>query len=132
MSPEKRTTKPADKAWARGRRTVGDKYLEVAGVVDTEDGEAINVCVGLLTLAGIAAGDAICAAALGERYSGPDHAAAATLLGRVDRKLGVKLKSLIDLKPGAHYGNALLSRRQRDTALRAARELVAAARERTI
>ena len=56
MSPGKLTTRPADKAWARGRRKVGDKYLEVAGVVDTEDGEAINVCVDLLTLAGIAAG----------------------------------------------------------------------------
>jgi hypothetical protein len=131
MSPAKLTTKPADRAWARGRRQVGEKYLEVAGVVDAEDGTAINVCVGLLVLAGIAAGDAICAAALGERYSGPDHSAAATLLGRVDRKLGRRLKALVDLKPGAHYGNALLSPRQRDTAMKAAAELVAAARDRT-
>jgi hypothetical protein len=132
MTPAKLTTRAADRAWARGRRKVGEKYLEVATVVDSEDGEAINVCVGLLTLAGIAAADAICAAALGERYSGPDHVAAATLLGRVDRKLGVKLKSLVDLKPGAHYGTALLSARQRKTAMSAATDLVAAARERTI
>jgi hypothetical protein len=131
MSPAKLTTRPADHAWARGRRQVGEKYLEVAGVVDNEDGTAINVGVGMLILAGIAAGDAISAAALGERYSGPDHAAAAALLGRVDRKLGGRLKSLIDLKPGAHYGNSLLSPRQRDTAMQAASELVAAARART-
>jgi hypothetical protein len=131
MSPAKLTTKPADQAWARGRRQVGEKYLEVAGVVDTEDGTAINVCVGLLVLAGIAAGDAICAVALGERYAGSDHAAAATLLGRVDRKLGARLKSLIALKPGAHYGNALLSARQRDTAMKAAAELLVVARDRT-
>ena len=132
MSPAKLTTKPADRAWARGRRQVGEKYLEVAGVVESEDGAAINVCVGLLVLAGIAAGDAICAAALGERYSGTDHAAAAVLLGRVDRRLGSRLKSLADLKPGAHYGNALLSPRQRDAAMKAARALIDAARERTI
>lgn len=131
MTPAKLTTAPANKTWARGRRRVGEKYLEVATVVDEEDGEAINVCVGLLVLAGIAAADAICAAALGERYSGSDHAAAATLLGRVDRKLGTRLRTLVSLKPGAHYGNALLSRRQRDAALKAATELVEAAKART-
>lgn len=131
MSPAKLSTKPADRAWARGRRKVGQKYLEVAGVVDAEDGEAINVCVGLLVLAGIAAGDAICASALGERYSGPDHAAAATLLSRVDRRLGSQLKALVHLKPGAHYGNALLSDRQRGAALKAATELVHEAAART-
>jgi hypothetical protein len=131
VSPAKLTTKPADRAWARGRRKVGQKYLEVADVVAAEDGEALNVCVGLLVLAGIAAGDAICAAALGERYSGPDHAAAAALLSRVDRRLGARLKALLDLKPGAHYGKALLSRRQRDAALKAASQLVAGAVART-
>jgi hypothetical protein len=85
----------------------------------------------LLVLAGIAAGDAICASALGERYSGSDHAAAATLLRRVDRGLGTNLKALVDLKPGAHYGNALLSSRQRDAALRHAAALIEAARDRT-
>lgn len=109
---------------------MGSKYLEVAGVAAAEDGEAINVCVGLCVLAGIAAGDAICGAALGERYSGHDHAAA-TLLSRVDLNLGSKLKSLVALKPGSHYGNALLSRGQRDSALKSAQVLVAAARDRT-
>jgi hypothetical protein len=131
MSPSKLTTRPADRAWARGRARVAEKYLEVAGVVDDEDGAAINVCVGLAVLAGIAAGDAVCAAALGERYSGSDHAAAATLLKRVDADLASKLKTLVDLKPGAHYGTSLLSDRQRKSALRAAAELVDAAISRT-
>jgi hypothetical protein len=56
MSPATLTTKPSDRVWARGRRQVGEKYLEVAGVVDAEDGTAINVCVGLLVLVGMAAG----------------------------------------------------------------------------
>lgn len=59
MSPSKLSTRPADKGWGRGRARVAEKYLEVAGVVDDEDGAAINVCVGLAVLAGIAAGDAI-------------------------------------------------------------------------
>ncbi|AWB93414.1 hypothetical protein [Aeromicrobium chenweiae] len=59
---------------------MGRKYLEVAELVASEDGAAINVCVGTAVLAGIAAADAICAAALGEDYSGTDHAAAASLL----------------------------------------------------
>lgn len=124
MSPAKLTTRPADRAWARGRCSVAEKYLEVAGVVDDADGAAVNVCVGLLVLAGIAAGDTVCAVALGERHAGSDHAAATALLTRVDPTLGVRLRTLIDLKPGAHYGNALLSSRQRQTALRAATELV--------
>ena len=131
MSPRKLSTRPADRAWSRDRRDVGRKYLEVAELVGSEDGEAVNVCVGLAVLAGIAAADAICAAALGESYSGADHAAAASLLERVDRDLGRKLRSLVALKPGAHYGNALLAPAQRLVALRAARALVDEAQLRT-
>ncbi|MET0693353.1 MAG: hypothetical protein ABWX96_22785 [Propionibacteriaceae bacterium] len=127
MTPKKLTTRPADAAWARGRRDVGRKYLEIAELVESEDGESVNVCVGLAVLAGIAAGDAICASALGESYSGTDHATAASLLERVDRDLGRKLRSLVALKPGAHYGNALLTSEQRRHALRSARALVDAA-----
>ena len=104
----------------------------MAELVESEDGEAINVCVGVAVLAGIAAADAICAVALGESYSGTDHAAAAGLLERVDRELGRRLRTLVAVKPGAHYGNALLTPAQRSTALRAARALVDAAVQRTI
>ncbi len=132
MTPAKPTTLPADMAWARSRRQVAERYVEVADLVDAEDGAVTNVCLGLLTLAGIAAGDAICAAALGAHYVGADQAGAATLLARVNHHLGAQLKTLVDLQPGAHEGNALLRARQRGTALRAAHELVAQARARTI
>jgi len=115
---------------ARSRRQIAQKYLEVADVVAVEDGAAINVAVGLAVLAGIAAGDAICISATGERYSGSDHSAAAELLSRVDAKLGKRLRQLIDLKPGSHYGDRLLSAQDRSIALRAAAALVAAALER--
>ena len=87
--------------------------------------------MGLSVLASIAASDAVCLAATGERYSGADHAAAAELLGRVDTKLGTQLGNLVALEPGSHHGRALLDAKDRTAALRAARALVDAATERT-
>ena len=82
-------------------------------------------------LASIAASDAVCLAATAERYSGADHASAAELLGRLDVRLGTALSSLVALKPGNHYGHALLDGKDRAAALRAAHELVEAATVRT-
>jgi hypothetical protein len=130
LSPKKLPTRPGDRGQARARRRIAEKYLEVAQLVATEDGAAINVCVGLSVLAGVAAGDAISIAAIGERYSGHDHAAAAELLGRVDAALGRRLRQLVDLKAGSHYGDALLAAEDRKSALRAASLLVRAAGER--
>ncbi|MGO4604616.1 hypothetical protein [Terrabacter sp. 2YAF2] len=104
----------------------------MADLVDAEDGAATNVCIGLFTLAGIAAGDAVCTAALGAHYMGADHVGAATLLARVNDHLGAQLKTLVDLKPGALEGNAVLRGRHRGTARRAAHELVAQASARTL
>ena len=97
-------------------------------LIDSEDGAAINVCVGVAVLAGIAAGDAICAAALGERYSGQDHEGAADLLGRVEPKFAKSLRDLVMLKGTSHYGSGLLSTAQRKTAVQCATALVAEAR----
>jgi hypothetical protein len=82
-------------------------------------------------LSGIAAGDAICLATTGERYSGQDHSQAATLLGRVDATAGKHLSKLIDFKPGSHYGDTLLQAKDRTSALRAAKALVENAHDRT-
>lgn len=131
MNPKKLPVRSGDKGQARSRRRIAAKYLEVAELVAAEDGAAINVCVGLAVLAGIAAGDAICLAATGERYSGADHPAAAELLGRVNAKDGSHLFKLVALKPASHYGHALLAAPDRDAALDAARALVEAAALRT-
>jgi hypothetical protein len=131
VSPKKLPTRAATRADAVGRRRVAEKYLEVARIAATEDGTAINVTVGIAVLAGIAAGDAICIAAIGRRYSGRGHTAAAELLGQVDKALGDELRDLVELKPGSHYAESLLSERSRTRALRAADTLVTAARERT-
>jgi hypothetical protein len=131
LSPKKLSTRSADLAWARGRRRVAEKYYEVADLIAEEDGASINVCVGLCVLAGIAAGDAICAAATGERYSGRDHAGAAGLLSRIDTSAGKHLRDLVALKPPSHYGENLLRSQERDAALRAAAALISQALKRT-
>lgn len=131
MSPARLPTRSGDMAQARARRRVAEKYLEVADLISSEDGVAINVCIGVAVLAGIAAGDAICLAATGERYSGSDHSAAANLLERSDRDAGGHLRRLVGFKPGSHYGDHLLEVRDRVAALRAAHALVDNARRRT-
>jgi hypothetical protein len=128
MSPKKVQTRRVQSGEGRGRRQVAEKYLEVASLIDSEDGAAINVCVGVAVLAGIAAADAICAAALGERYSGPDHEVAVEVLSRVDAKLGKQLRDLVTMKTTSHYGFGLLTASQRKAALRCATALVADAR----
>lgn len=127
MSPKKITTRAATPGEARGRRKVAEEYLAVARLIDSEDGAAINVCIGVAVLAGIAGSDAICGHALGERYSGSDHHAAADLLDRVDPSLAKRLRDLIDLKGASHYGHGLLTDSDRKKALRSADALVAEA-----
>ena len=105
--------------------------MEMSAVVASEGGTAINVSVALSVLAGIAAGDAICVAATGERYQGPDHAAAAVVLRRVDRRMGDTLRKLVVLKGPSHYGSELLSAAQCEAAMRWAAVLVDEATHRT-
>jgi hypothetical protein len=131
VAPRKQRTRPGMPGEARDRRRVAEKFLEVADLTATEDGVAIDVTVGLAVLAGIAAGDAVCLSAAGERYAGPDHGAAADLLARVDPALGRRLGDLVGLKPAAHYGSRVLTVDDRTRAVRHAGVLVQAARSRT-
>lgn len=131
MTPKKLTTRPGDRGQAKKRAGIAGTYLEVARLVESEEGATVNVCVGLAVLAGIAAGDAICLSALGERYSGTDHRSAADLLGRVDSDLGKHLRKLVSFKPASHYGERMLGSVDRGAALRAAEALVEAASRRT-
>lgn len=86
----------------------------MAELAASEEGPAANnnvveVCV----LAGIAAADTLCLLATGPRYSGTDHAEAATYLAQVDPRLGNHAQTLVRLKPLAHYGTGLLAARDR-------------------
>lgn len=121
-----------DRGDAANRRRIAEKYLEVAQLAATESGAAINnVVVGVSVLAGIAATDAICLAARGERSSEPDHVAAIAVLRKVDPALADELSKLVALKPGAHYGTSFIGDGDRTRALRAAGKLVLEARDRT-
>lgn len=132
MTPKKIPTRASDRAEARARLRIGKKYLDVADLLAQEDGESINVCVGVAVLAGIAAADAICTVALGERYSGPDHKAAITLLARVDQSLSKRLSRLITLKSDSQYGAGLLNSHDRGIALREAATLIDEAERRLV
>ena len=45
MTPARLSTRSGDMAQARTRRRVAEKYLEVADLISSEDGLAINICV---------------------------------------------------------------------------------------
>lgn len=125
--------RPGSVADARNRRIIATRYLEIAELAAAEEGPgANNVVVGIAVLAGIAASDAICLAAIGARYAGEDHAEAARVLARTDKRLGQELSKLVRLKPGAHYGSTFISDNDRVRALRAAGTLVRDATERTM
>ena len=130
MSARRLPHRSGDRHQARGRTSIGVRYLEIADLLAEEDGPSINVCIGLAVLAGIAAGDAICLVATGQRSTGSDHQSAADLLSGVDRALGRRLRELIEIKSRSHYGHHVLTPSDRTRALRAAATLVHAARER--
>ncbi len=124
MTPARLPTAAGDRGQARARARIAQKYLEVAELVSAEGGPTNNVCVGLAVLSGIAAGDAICLIADGQRYSGHSHNDAAILLGRHDRESGRRLRKLVTLTPESHYGYGLISDEERSNALAWARQLV--------
>jgi hypothetical protein len=95
---------------ARLRRTHASKFLEVAELVATEqedNPESINVEASLAVLAGVAASDAACCAALGRRSRSHDHHDAERLLSEIasgGKTAAKQLKRLLDLKDDAQYG----------------------------
>lgn len=121
------------RADARTRLKTARMYITAAElIVDEAAGEAATVATGNAVLAGIAAADAICAVASGERYRGPDHRAAADHLERVtgDKALGRTLRELVDLKDAGHYGVSNVSRTNARQALRRATRLIEEAKAR--
>ncbi len=115
---------------ARVRQDQAKKFLEVAQLVSGEaetDPAYGSVSAALAVLAGIAAADAACCAALGRRSRGQDHKQAVALLREVvpdgDQAAG-QLDRLLDLKDSAHYGVIHLSGPDLRSALRRAEALV--------
>lgn len=104
------------------------KFLEVAELMSIE-GEvpaSLSVAAALAVLAGIAASDAACCAALGRRSRGQDHRQALPLLEQVagGRKAAADLLRLLDLKDTAHYGVIYVTSPKLGRALRQAERLI--------
>lgn len=104
-------------------------FLEVAELV-AEEGDDLDyssASAALAVLAGIAASDAACCAALGRRARGQDHREAAALVGNVEpggKKAASALRRLLGLKDEAHYGFFDVGGQQLRSALRQAGDLV--------
>jgi hypothetical protein len=118
---------------ARTRLGHAERYLEVAQtVLNDEAGAEATVATGNAVLAGIAAADAICCSTVGKRYRGADHRAAADYLEAVTghRELGQALRDLADYKDQAHYGLDNVRTIRAKAAIRRAKKLTVAARDR--
>jgi hypothetical protein len=122
-------TATCTRADAARRQEHAEKFLEVAELVEGESDEvaaSANVSAALAVLAGIAASDAACCAALGRRSRGQNHRQAIDLLREVSPggpDAAHQLQRLLDLKDSAHYGVITLSGEALETALRGARAL---------
>jgi len=91
------------------------------------DVEYSSTAAALAVLAGIAASDAACCAALGRRSRGQDHRQAAGLVEQVEPGGGQAAKALrrlLSLKDEAHYGLFDVSGQDLQAALRQAKALV--------
>ena len=121
------TCSPAE---SRARRDQARTFLDVAGLVLTEDRREAHVAAALAVLAGVAAADAICGLSLGKWSRGQDHAQSARLLGEValqDPTLPTKLRRLLADKDAAHYSSSLLTVDKANAMVRQATALLAEA-----
>ncbi|MFD7074635.1 hypothetical protein ACFV9G_10515 [Nocardioides sp. NPDC059952] len=129
MSPRReQRTATCGHVEAASRLEQARKFLEVAELLEPVDTPAEgNVAGSLAVLAGIAAADAACCAALGRRSRGQDHKAALDLVRQIEpagREAAKKLDQLLDIKDAAQYGVISLSGSSLKTALRSASYLV--------
>jgi hypothetical protein len=136
MSPSPRgRTQTCGKPEARTRLAHARAFADTAELVlDVDDDASLNVSASLAVLAGIAASDATCCAALGRRPRGQDHREAVTLLSNVasvGQDMGKDLARLLDMKDNAQYGVLYVSEAKARQAVRWAQRMVTAA-ERTV
>lgn len=102
-------TARCDPAQAAARLEHARAFLDVAELVGDQDDDLAtpNVAASLAVLAGIAASDAVCCIALGQRSRGQDHRQASDLLRQVTgvgETMARDLGRLLSVKDDAHYG----------------------------
>lgn len=130
------TPRPTGRTAACGRTEAvnrlqqAEKSYEVAQLVETESDSvpaSASVAAALAVLAGIAASDAACCAALGKRSRGADHKRAVELLAGIapdGPDSSQHLDRLLDLKDSAHYGLIHVTPRELKMAMRQAAALI--------
>lgn len=128
-------TQSCDRTDASTRLAHARKFLEVAEITASEHEipESASVAAALAVLAGIAASDVACCAALDRRARGRDHHEAEGMLAQVlasGAEAASTLRSLLDLKDTAQYGLIHVSRQRLTSALRQASKLVQFAADR--
>lgn len=125
-----RQTQSCSKGQARQRFERARSFLDVAELVVDEadpDVEYGPVAASLAVLAGIAASDAACCMALGERSRSQNHRDAEALLEQITpggAEAATALRELIDLKDASHYGFSGVGTGELKRALRRARKLL--------
>lgn len=119
-------TVQADARVRAGRLAKARQFLQVADDARelAEDRSVADAAVTLYIHAGIAAADAICAAALQRHAKGENHQQAVSLLASVDREASTRLRLLLGLKTRAGYGHDPVSQQNLVQAARAAQALV--------
>ena len=129
----KTRTQPCSPEQARKRLSDARTFLELAEVVgDRNESSSLGVSAANAVLAGIAAADAACCKALGERSRGEDHRDATKLVEQVTpggEEAAKALSRLLRIKNDAEYGLAPVSRAIRELALRQAGKLLAFAED---
>lgn len=136
MSPRRSgRTAACNRADADVRLRHAESFLIVADLVLDQADDPIlalsSVAASLAVLAGIAAADAACCAALGRRSRGQNHDEAVVLVRTVEpggEAMARDLGRLLSLKDDAQYGVLVVSPERVRSAVSWARRLVAAAR----
>jgi hypothetical protein len=123
-------TQSCSAAAARTRLAHARKFFEAAELVAMEEPdtpESASVAASLAVLAGIAACDAACCAALGRRSRSQDHHDAEALLDDIapgGAQAAKQLRRLLNLKDTAQYGLIHVGRQDLRAVLRQSRALL--------
>lgn len=130
MVRKKGSRQACSAAQARKRQAQAQHFLDVAELSADEkdpDVEYGGVAASVAVLAGIAASDAACCKALGERSRSQDHHDAEALLEQITpggKQAAKQLRQLLNLKDTAHYGFLSVPGAELKRALRQAKKLV--------
>lgn len=130
---KKTMTRPCSNAEARQRCDRAREFLEVADIVKDENDPQDHAMLyasaagSLAVLAGIAACDAACCHALGERSRGQDHRQATKLVEQITpggKQAAKSLSELLNHKDKAQYGFLALGGAELKKVIRSSEKLI--------